>query len=60
MFEGAAFKSATPESVECQQIAPWIPPACRAQTTLNTELHKGQPIYIHDNKRNTENTCYKF
>ena len=42
ILEGVAFRSAVPMAVEGHKISPWIHPACRAQTVLNTEVHKGK------------------
>lgn len=44
MIEAAIFRSATVGKIEAQKIAPWIPPACRSATVLNSEIHKGNDL----------------
>lgn len=46
MLEAAAFRSATPGKIEVQKMAPWIPPACRSATVFNSEVHKGEIVYL--------------
>ena len=41
ILEGVAFRSASSVAVEGHKVSPWIPPACRAQAVLNTEVLKG-------------------
>lgn len=40
MLEAAVYKSAKTEPINATCIAPWISPACRAKTILNTEFVK--------------------
>ncbi len=42
MVEAAAFSSARQESIPVDQIAPWIAPACRGSTVVNSEVLKGE------------------
>ena len=42
MVEAAAFSSAKQESIQANQIAPWIAPACRGVTVVNSEVLKGE------------------
>ena len=38
--------SATAGKIEVQKMAPWIPPACRSATVFNSEVHKGEIVYL--------------
>ena len=40
IVEASLFHTATPMQIEAHKIAPWIPPACRGATVVNTELLK--------------------
>ena len=41
IVEGSLFFAASPMQIETHKIAPWIPPACRGDTVVNTEFAKG-------------------
>ena len=41
IVEASVFFAAQPMQIEAHTIAPWIPPACRAPTVVNTEFLKG-------------------
>jgi len=41
IVEASLFSAAAPMKIEAHRIAPWIPPACRGATVVNTELMKG-------------------
>ena len=60
ILEGVAFRSAVSVADEGHKISPWIPPACRAYTVLNAEVHKGKPTaYSYFKSRLCIILCYR-